>query len=384
MPKGERLLFSFVYDYKFKRGAGAEPLQIMNLNSFDFELPEALVAREPLEERDSSRLLVLKKDGCIEDRLFTDIKSYLRGGDLLILNNSKVVPVKLSGKKTTGGRIDILLVKKTPDNSFFILSQGRYTGRAYFEGGVEAEILEGSSARFNTGDVEDFIWKYGNMPLPPYIKRRPDERDRRWYQTVYAAKEGSIAAPTAGLHFTEKLLKELTSRGVIIKKLTLHVGIGTFMPVKSPHIGNHRMEPEEFEVESGLIALIEKRRKEGGRVFAVGTTTTRTIESLMNGHYKDCRSENAESVPESGSKQAPAGPGVQESGNIRGTTDLFIYPGHRFKGVDCLITNFHLPKSTPLMLASAFAEREKILTAYRKAIASGYRFFSYGDAMLIL
>ncbi len=356
----------------------------MKLNSFDFELPEELVAREPVEERDRSRLLVLKRDGCIEDRVFNDIKSYLREGDLLILNNSKVTPVKLSGKKSTGGRIDILLVKKAPDNSFSILSQGRYTGKAYFEGGVEAEIVEGSSARFNTGDVEGFIWRYGNMPLPPYIKRKPDERDRSWYQTVYAAKEGSIAAPTAGLHFTEKLLKELGSMGVIIKKLTLHVGIGTFMPVKNPNIGNHRMEPEEFEVEPGLIDLIKKRRKEGGRVFAVGTTTTRTIESLMNGHYKDCRLKNAKPVPESGSGQALTGTGVQKSENIRGTTDLFIYPGHRFKGVDCLITNFHLPKSTPLMLASAFADREKILTAYRKAIASGYRFFSYGDAMLIL
>ncbi|GMT48067.1 MAG: S-adenosylmethionine:tRNA ribosyltransferase-isomerase [bacterium] len=356
----------------------------MNLNSFDFELPEALIAREPVRKRDSSRLLVLKRDGCIEHRLFTDIKSYLGEGDLLILNNSKVSPVKLTGKKTTGGRIDILLVKKAPDNSFFILSQGRYTGKACFDGGVEAEIVKGSSARFNTGDVEDFIWRYGNMPLPPYIKRRPDERDRSWYQTVYAAKEGSIAAPTAGLHFTEELLKELTSRGVIIKKLTLHVGIGTFMPIKSPHIVNHRMEPEEFEVESGLIALIRKRRKAGGKVFAVGTTTTRTIESLMSGCYKDCRLKNVKPVPGAGSKQALTGPGVQESGNIRGTTELFIYPGYRFRGVDCLVTNFHLPKSTPLMLASAFAEREKILTAYRKAITSGYRFFSYGDAMLIL
>ncbi|HDH01783.1 MAG TPA: tRNA preQ1(34) S-adenosylmethionine ribosyltransferase-isomerase QueA [Nitrospirae bacterium] len=356
----------------------------MKLNSFDFELPEALIAREPVRKRDSSRLLVLKKDGSSEDRVFTDIKSYLREGDLLILNNSKVTPVKLSGKKTTGGKIDILLVKKAPDNSFSILSQGRYTGKAYFDGGVEAEIVEGSSARFNTGDVEDFIRRYGNMPLPPYIKRKPDKRDRSWYQTVYAAKEGSIAAPTAGLHFTEKLLKELGSMGVIIKKLTLHVGIGTFMPVKNPHIGNHRMEPEEFEVEPGLIDLIKKRRKAGGRIFAVGTTTTRTIESLMNGHYKDCRLKNAKPGPESGSGQALTGTGVQGSEKIRGTTDLFIYPGHRFRGVDCLITNFHLPKSTPLMLASAFADREKILTAYRKAIASGYRFFSYGDAMLIL
>jgi len=354
----------------------------MNLESFDFELPEALIARRPAEKRDGSRLLVLKRDGCIEHRFFSDIKSYFREGDLLILNDSKVVPVRLSGRKTTGGKIEILLVKKAPDGSFLILSQGRYTGKACFEGGVEAEIVEGRAARFNTRDLEDFIRRYGNMPLPPYIKRKPDERDRRWYQTVYAVNEGSIAAPTAGLHFTEELLEELTSRGVIIKKLTLHVGIGTFMPIKSRRIEDHRMEPEEFEVDAGLTDLIRERRREGGRVFAVGTTTTRTIEALMCGRYKDCRRDVTK--PEACSGQAPADAEGQGSGNMRGTTDLFIYPGHRFNGIDCLVTNFHLPRSTPLMLASAFAGREKILTAYREAVASGYRFFSYGDAMLIL
>ncbi|NOZ24799.1 MAG: tRNA preQ1(34) S-adenosylmethionine ribosyltransferase-isomerase QueA [Nitrospirae bacterium] len=338
----------------------------MNLDSFDFDLPEALIAKRPAEERDGSRLLVLGRDGRIEHRLFREITAYFRAGDLLVLNDSKVAPVRLSGTKATGGRLEILLVRRVPDGGFRILSRGGYTGKAFFEGGVEAEIIEGRYARFNTRDVGGFIWRFGRMPLPPYIKRVPEERDRQWYQTVYAAKEGSIAAPTAGLHFTEGLLAELASMGVIIRKLTLHVGMGTFMPVKSRRIEDHRMEPEEFEVDAGLPDLIGRLRRNGGRVFAVGTTTTRTVEALMCGRYEAVR------------------PGEGESGKIRGRTDLFIYPGHRFRGIDSLITNFHLPKSTPIMLASALAGREKILAAYREAVASAYRFFSYGDAMLIL
>ena len=337
----------------------------MDIESFDFVLPESLIARQPVEERDGSRLLVLRRDGGIEHRLFREITAYFREGDLLVLNDSKVIPARLTGRKPTGGRIEILLVRKTPDGGFLILSRGGYTGRACFDGGVEAEIVGGRYARFDTGDTEDFIRRFGAMPLPPYIRRPPEERDRQWYQTVYAAKEGSIAAPTAGLHFTEGLLQELASIGVVIKKLTLHVGIGTFMPVKSRRIEGHRMEPEEFEAEAGLADLIVKRRKDGGRVFAVGTTTTRTIEALMSGRYE-------------------AAADHREPGRIRGTTDLFIYPGYRFKGIDALITNFHLPKSTPLMLASAFAGREKLLAAYGEAVSSAYRFFSYGDAMLIL
>ena len=350
----------------------------MKTGSFDFELPEPLIATTPVVQRDNSRLLVLKQDGSIEHSLFSNIKHYLKEGDLLILNDSKVIPARLTGRKPTGGRIEILLIKEAPDGTFLILSRGRYTGRVSFDGGVEAELIEGRTARFNTSELKDFLWKHGKMPLPPYIKRKPDERDRGWYQTVYAEKEGSIAAPTAGFHFTERLLGEISARGVIIRRLTLHVGIGTFMQIKSVYLQDHRMEPEEFRVESGLIELVKRTREEGRRVFAVGTTTTRTIEALLGGHYLDCGLRTADCGLKKSEIRNP------KSKIVRGVTDLFIYPGYRFRGVDCLITNFHLPTSTPLMLVSALAGRENILMAYREAIASGYRFFSYGDAMLIL
>ncbi len=336
----------------------------MKIENFDFDLPEGLIAKTPAQRRDGSRLLVLGREGSIEHRLFSGIKDYLREGDLLVLNDSKVVPVRLSGRKETGGRIEILLVKQNPDGTFVILSRGSYTGRACFGDGTEAEITEGRLARFNRDDMREFLWREGKMPLPPYIRRAPDHRDREWYQTVYAEKEGSIAAPTAGLHFTEGLLGEIAAAGVAIRRVTLHVGPGTFMPVRKSNIEEHRMEPEEFEVDPDLPEAIKKTRNGGGRVFTVGTTTTRTIEALLSGRY----------VRTPGSRKE----------TIRGSTDLFIYPGYRFRGVDGLLTNFHLPRSTPLMLACAFAGRENLLRAYGKAVESGYRFFSYGDAMLIL
>lgn len=383
----------------------------MRVENFDFGLPDYLIAKEPLEKRDSSRLMVLSKDGSIEDRSFSAIQEYMTEGDLLILNCTKVVPVRLTGRKSTGGRLEILLVRREGRRSFKILSRGRYSGRLHFNAGIEAEIYSGERASFNTEKINDFLWQHGSMPLPPYIKRRPDIRDREWYQTTYAEREGSIAAPTAGLHFTEELLSLLTSKGVIVRKLILHVGTGTFKPVQTAMVEDHRMEAEEFEVHSDLIDLIHKTRKSGKRVFAVGTTTTRTIEALMSGQYErqwtGFRSQDSEvrrkktdgelqitnyksqmnegGLPSEAQRaQAEGGRWKEDESIIRGSTDIFISPGYQFKGIDSLLTNFHLPRSTPLMLVSALAGRERILHAYREAISMKYRFFSYGDAMLLL
>ncbi len=336
----------------------------MKTDSLDFHLPRCLIAKTPAEGRDVSRLLVLCREGPLEHRRFRDIKDYLRAGDLLVINDSKVIPARLTGRKAAGGRIEVLLLKELSEGTFSILSRGGYTGRVRFDGGVEAEISGGRTARFNISDVRGFLWRCGAMPLPPYIDREPDERDRMWYQTVYAEKEGSIAAPTAGLHFTEELLEEISDMGVVLGKVTLHVGAGTFRPIRTPRVQDHRMEPEEFEVDPALARKIRETKGRGGRVFAVGTTTTRTLEALMSGRYTALDGTDA--------------------GTIRGTTDLFIHPGYRFRAVDCLVTNFHLPRSTPLALVSALAGRERILEAYREAVALDYRFFSYGDAMLIL
>ncbi len=334
----------------------------MRVDLFDFELPESMIARHPSERRDASRLLVLKRGGRIEHRRFRDLVEYINEGDLLVLNNSKVVPARLTGRKTTGGRLEILLVKGINANTYEILSRGGYSGRLFFEDGLVAEIERGAIARFNRTDIRDYLYRYGKMPLPPYIKRQPDENDRLWYQTIYAEREGSIAAPTAGLHFTEELLSLIEKKGVIIKKITLHVGIGTFKPIRTDKIEAHRMDSEEFEVSLEVIDMIRKVKEKRGRVFAVGTTVTRTLESIMSG----CCSV------------------ISRNGKLTGSTELFIYPGYRFRAVDALITNFHLPRSTPLMLASAFAGRERLLSAYEVAKAEGYRFFSYGDAMLII
>ncbi len=334
----------------------------MRIERFDFKLPRNLIAEKPLQKRDHCRLMVLYRNGKIEHRYFYEIKNYLTEGDLLILNNTKVIPARLLGRKPTGGRIEILIVDKCGPGEYNILSKGRYTGKVLFKKGLEAEIFNGKKAVFNSEDITDYLWQYGYMPLPPYIRRPPSADDRQWYQTVYAQKEGSIAAPTAGLHFTEKLLEELRSKGVIIRYLTLHVGIGTFMPIKTENVEEHRMEEEYFELSSELITLISDTKNKGRKVVAVGTTVTRALESVFS-EYLRTESSN---------------------GTIKGKTDLYIYPGYKFKVVDALVTNFHLPRSTPLMLVSALAGRDNILNAYNEAIRKGYRFFSYGDGMLIL
>ncbi len=333
----------------------------MKIDQFDFELPRELIATFPEKRRDASKLMVLKGHGHIEHRLFRDITEYLKAGDLLVLNNTKVIPARLRGKKETGGRIEILLVKPLGKGKFSILSRGRYSGIVSFNGGLKAKITEGKVVEFEKQDISAYLWKHGLMPLPPYIKREPLPEDRNWYQTIYAEKEGSIAAPTAGLHFTREVLSDLQKRKVKIRYITLHVGLGTFMPVKTDTVEKHKMEREVFEVENSLIDEIKESKKQGSRIVAVGTTVTRTLEAVFSGHYIK----------------------TATNGLIQGSTDLFIYPGYKFRVVDLLLTNFHLPRSTPLMLVSAFAGRQTILHAYEEAIKKRYRFFSYGDAMLI-
>ncbi|RMG04276.1 MAG: tRNA preQ1(34) S-adenosylmethionine ribosyltransferase-isomerase QueA [Nitrospirae bacterium] len=336
----------------------------MKTADFDFTLPEELIAKEPLEERDTSRLLVLKEDGSLEDRFFRELPDLLSPGDLLIINNTRVIPARLLGRKPTGGKLDILIVKKVGKDIFDVLTRGRYSGRVLFPDGTEGELIEGSMLIIKAPDPEQFVWRHGLMPLPPYIKRLPDERDRRWYQTVFSKKTGSIAAPTAGLHFSEPLLNSLKDKGVVIKEITLHVGIGTFKPVRAENLREHHMDSEEFEIQTSLIDLINEKKEAGKRVIGVGTTVTRTLEAVFSGRYSETYNSR--------------------NGVLRGETDLFIYPGYSFKAITSLITNFHLPRSTPLMLVSAFVGREKILQCYSHAMEKRYRFFSYGDAMLIL
>ncbi len=335
----------------------------MKVSDFDFYFSESFIAKEPVEPRDHCKLLVLNRDGRIEDRHFFDFPDYMEKGDLLILNNTKVFPARLTGRKKTGGKVEFLLVRRKGPRVWEILSRERTTCKLSLSNGLIVNIINGNTAVFeHDGDIMEKLWEIGDMPLPPYIKRRPDERDRDWYQTVYAERTGSIAAPTAGIHFTDDLIKRIRSKGISVMFVTLHVGTGTFKPVRTERIEEHIMEPEYFEIEDAVIKTIEKVKAAQRRVFAVGTTTTRAIEGFFNSCYCEER----------------------RNGSIKGVTDIFIYPGYKFKVIDALITNFHLPRSTPLFLAGAFCGRENLLKAYQFAISKGYRFFSYGDAMLIL
>ncbi len=333
----------------------------MKTSDFDFHLPDSLIALKPLETRDASRLLVLRANGRVEHRRFSDIAEYLSAGDMLLLNRTKVLPVRLWGVKPNGAGLEMTLVRDLGAGRWEILSRGRYTGPVAISEALRAEIEDGRIARLEySGDLREILWDVGQMPLPPYIRRTPEEMDKSRYQTVYASVEGSIAAPTAGLHFTEGLLKAIEDKGVLVRHLTLHVGPGTFTPVRAQNVRQHVMEQEHFEVESSLLEEISSL---GGRLMAVGTTTTRAIEALRSGRFTSV--SNGKNT-------------------VAGATDIFIYPGYNFKAVDSLVTNFHLPRSTPLMLASALAGREKLLGAYAEAVRENYRFFSYGDAMLIL
>lgn len=340
----------------------------MKLSDFDYDLPPKLIAQYPPPQRDRSRLLVLnRKEGEIEHRIFSQLSSYLNDGDLLVLNQTKVIPARLKGvKEGTGGKVELLLLNGVRENEWKVLVRpGRRVrpGTKISIGGgrLRAQITDGGQdgyrlVRFTAeGDFWQILQEVGEIPLPPYIKRKPEPADKLRYQTVYAQTEGAVAAPTAGLHFTKDLLGKIRAKGVKVGSLILHVGWGTFRPVKSEEITEHRMGSEYYRIPSDLCQEIEEAKSRGGKVYAVGTTTVRALESWG-----------------------------QEGNPREGWTSLFIYPSFDFRVVDGLITNFHLPRTTLLMLVSAFAGRERVLTAYAEAIRGGYRFYSYGDAMLIL
>lgn len=341
----------------------------MKVGDFDFFLPEELIAQHPLQERDNSRLLVLNKEtGDIEHKEFTDLPGFLKAGDVLVINNTRVIPARLFGvKDQTGAKIEVVLLTLTGEKDCWeaLVRPGKKvkpgTKIVFGEGLLKAKVLEttpsgGRILRFSyQGIFNEILDQLGQMPLPPYIHATLEDKER--YQTVYSKHQGSAAAPTAGLHFTPRLLEELTDQGVEIVEILLHVGLGTFRPVKVENITEHQMHPEFYSVSPKAAQRLNKAISEGRRIIAVGTTSTRTLEST----YKN---------------------GVVEAG--QGWTEIFIYPGYNYKVVDGLITNFHLPKSTLIMLVSALAGREKVLKAYQEAIEQRYRFFSFGDAMLIL
>lgn len=348
----------------------------MRIEEFDYELPEELIAQKPAEKRDESRLLVLhRRDGAVEHRHFYDILDYLKAGDCLVLNNSKVLPARLYGiKESTGAKIEFLLIRRIKEDTWeTMVKPGKRLkpgDRVLFsnEPLLKAEIKDYGKdgtriAEFTyDGIFMERLEEIGSMPLPPYIERSSEAEDKDRYQTVYCQEEGSVAAPTAGLHFTDELLKKAGEKGVELAYVTLHVGIGTFRPVKCQNIEEHSMHFEEYYVSEESARAINKAKREGRRIVSVGTTSTRTVESAA---YFD---------EEAGCMQVKSG---------SGSTGIFIYPGYEFKIVDSLITNFHLPKSTLLMLISALYDREKILSVYEEAIKEKYRFFSYGDAMFI-
>lgn len=340
----------------------------MNVSDFNFDLPEELIAQDPLEDRSASRLLVLDKNtGEIEHKGFRDITSYLKKGDCLVINDTKVIPARLFGvKEDTEAKIEVLLLKRKEHDIWeTLVKPGKKAkvgtvisfGDGILKGTVVDVVEEGNRLiQFSyEGIFEEILDQLGQMPLPPYITHQLKDKNR--YQTVYAKHDGSAAAPTAGLHFTKELLQQIEDMGVVIAHVTLHVGLGTFRPVKVDDILDHHMHSEFYIVEEEEAKKINETKKAGGRVICVGTTSCRTIES------------------------AAGGDGMLKAGS--GWTEIFIYPGYQFKILDALITNFHLPESTLVMLVSALAGREHVLNAYEEAIKERYRFFSFGDAMFI-
>jgi S-adenosylmethionine:tRNA ribosyltransferase-isomerase len=342
----------------------------MRIEEFDYHLPNALIAQYPSPQRGETSLMVLhRQTGVIEHRAFGEITKHLNSGDLLVMNKTRVLPARIIGRKETGGKIEMLLIPSWNGTrgewEALIKGSGKVKRgtRIRFEEGLEGEIEElkngkGKVRFFYQGEMKDILEKIGHIPLPPYIKRGDEPLDRERYQTVFAERDGSIAAPTAGLHFTHALLQSLQKNGVRTTAITLHIGIGTFTPVKARDIEDHSMEAEWIEISEETAREIEDTKARGGRIIAVGTTTTRALESFSDGR------------------------GGVRSG--KGMTSLFIYPPYRFHVIDGLITNFHLPKSTLIMLVSTFAGRDLLMKAYQEAINRKYRFYSYGDAMLIL
>ena len=340
----------------------------MKVSDFDYYLPEDLIAQTPIKKRDDSRMLVLNRnENKIEHRHFFDCIDYLNPGDVLVINDTKVIPARLFGEKAdTGRNIEVFLLKRKNYTDWQALlrpgKKVRIGDKIKFSDDLTAVILEKlpdgvAYIRFEfDGIFEEILLRLGNVPLPPYIKKELNDSNR--YQTIYAEHDGSCAAPTAGLHFTNELMDRIKEKGVDIVPVLLHVGLGTFRPVKTENVEEHKMHSEYFSVEEESAIRINKAKSNGGRVIAVGTTSVRVLES--------CCDQDGYINP------------------ISGDTDIFIYPGYKFKAVDSLITNFHLPKSTLLMLVSAFAGRERILDAYNEAVENRYRFFSFGDSMLIV
>ncbi len=341
----------------------------MKKELFYYDLPKELIAQKPIEKRDASRLMVLdRKTREISHRHFYDIIEYLKPGDVLVRNNTKVIPARLFGvKEKTGALIEVFLLRPLENDRWEALVRPgkrlKEGDRVSFgEGKLVAEVLErtdegGRIIEFTySGDFKEILEILGEVPLPPYIKEKLEDKDR--YQTVYAKTEGSVAAPTAGLHFTKELIEALKKKGITIVDVTLHVGLGTFRPLKEENIADHKMHSEYYEITEEAAKTINQAKQEGRRIIAIGTTATRTLESNVSEE------------------------GLLKAG--KGFTDIFIYPGYTFRMIDALITNFHLPESTLIMLVSALADREWILEAYRIAVEEKYRFFSFGDAMLIL
>lgn len=354
---------------------------MFSLNEYDYPLPSELIAQEPVKQRDQSRLLLMNRDsGRLSHHRFNDICDYIRPTDVLVVNNTEVLPARLFGKKETGGKVDVLILdyarhNHTKTDPHTMISdclvnaskRPRPGSRLIFSNSLTGEVVEYNNGIYTIkfiydGDFTKLLYQTGHMPLPPYIKRRPGDDpsydDRVSYQTVYASKKGAIAAPTAGLHFTQTLLEKIKAKGVKIVAITLHVGYGTFLPVKVADIRDHKIHAEAYSISKLSADEINRLKFDGGRIIAVGTTCVRTLEYASN--------------PD----------GKISFGN--GICDLYIYPGYRFKIVDAMITNFHLPKSTLLMLVSAFAGKNTVLHAYEEAIKKKYRFYSYGDAMFIV
>ena len=385
----------------------------MQVKDFDYSLPEELIAQDPLEDRSASRLMVLdKQTGELSHRHFRDIMEYLRPGDCLVINDTKVIPARLLGVKAdTGAHVEILLLKRREADLWECLVRPGKKLRAgarvsFGEGLLEAEIVdmaeEGNRlVRFHyQGIFEEVLDRLGEMPLPPYITHKLQDKNR--YQTVYAVHEGSAAAPTAGLHFTKELLREIEEKGVRIARVTLHVGLGTFRPVKAETVEDHHMHSEYYVVTEETAALVNETLASGHRVFSVGTTSTRTLESaaILNPAFeeriREMEEETADSTEQPG-RQIQNVHGLTMLRNKDGSytpkyilqaggswTSIFIYPGYEWKLVQALITNFHLPQSTLIMLVSALAGREHVLAAYEEAVRERYRFFSFGDAMLLV
>ena len=341
----------------------------MKTSDFYYDLPEELIAQDPLEDRTASRLLVLdRKTGAVKHKIFSDVIDYLNKGDCLVINNTRVIPARLIGEKEgTGGKVEVLLLKRRANDVWeTLVKPGKKLKPGakitFGDGRLRAEVLEvveegNRLVIFHyEGIFEEILDSLGEMPLPPYITHKLE--DKEMYQTVYAKFDGSAAAPTAGLHFTKELLNKIEEKGIKIASITLHVGLGTFRPVKVDDVNNHHMHTEWYEVNAEAAEIINETKRNGGRVICVGTTSCRTIESVAddNGYMKA----------------------------KTGETDIFIYPGYKFKVMDGLITNFHLPESTLVMLVSAFAGKENVLAAYETAVKERYRFFSFGDAMILI